>query len=488
MKRSWSILVSIYLLCLLAIPACGVIQFRPEYPATFTPVPPSPTRPVVTLGPSLTPSPRPTLPTSTPAPNGLNTAWVANAFDQTLVNVDPLNGIVLQTVQIEGEPKLVRIGEGSIWAIEKIGDNSSNILRIDPISRLVGSRIPITNGEAVSLIVGDGTVWVGVAREFSLNETPGGGVEFSRTGALLMINPQTNQISETIEMDAIPADLVLDGQALWILSKKKSYSYVNKIDLETRIIYTIPEAILSADYIHRFERMAKLDDWLWMTPQDTSAPYLFRVSPVDGIVDASVATGATALHQPVAILAYQNQIWAALRNGSIQIIDPQRKQIEQTIRTPADSLSDLYFMNGYIWAVSSGAALFFQIEPESGEIIASISSGNAPPPTSTPTITPTPNPNLIWALCDEAFPTRLRVGMYARVNQDPPIPNRVRVEPDTESLILGYIQPGERVEILSGPVCQSGWVWWNVISADTGLTGWTSEGDGNDYWLVPVED
>jgi hypothetical protein len=484
-----------YALCVLTLlvvtlfaSACSTLNFRPEYPATFTPPPPSPTSPVMTIEATTTPIPRPTPPTATPRPSGLNTSWAVNPYDRTLVNIDPFSRKILNTVKIEGIPVDVAVGEGGIWVIEKAGAESSNILRIDPFSRLVMFSIPITTGEAISLLTGGGSVWVSVAKEFSINEAPDGGVEFSRTGAVVRIDPQTNQVAETIEMDALAADLYMEEDLLWVLSKKKSYSFVNKIDLETRTIFTVPESILSADYIHRFDRFTKLNTWLWMTPQDATAPYVFRVSSVDGIVDSSMAVGSSSQDSPVQLLAHENRIWVALRSGSILVVNPVTKKIENTIETEASSLSEIFYMADYIWAVSFGDALVIQIDPETGEIIETYSTGNTPPPSPTPTITNTPNPNLIWALCDQAFPTKLQVGIDAVVSDEPAIPNRVRVEPNFQSLILGYVEPGERVEILDGPVCQDGWVWWYINSQESGLKGWSSEGDGTDYWLVAVPD
>jgi serine/threonine-protein kinase len=87
--------------------------------------------------------------------------------------------------------------------------------------------------------------------------------------------------------------------------------------------------------------------------------------------------------------------------------------------------------------------------------------------------------------CPGTRPTRLRVGDRAYVSFDPPDPNRVRLGPGTQYAVLGQIMPGEYVTILEGPSCANNWTWWRVRSESSGLTGWTSEGDINDYWLVP---
>ncbi len=87
--------------------------------------------------------------------------------------------------------------------------------------------------------------------------------------------------------------------------------------------------------------------------------------------------------------------------------------------------------------------------------------------------------------CPGARPSRLHIGDRAYVSYDPPDPNRVRAQPGTDASVLGRIYPGEEVLILDGPECANGWVWWKVQSLETGLTGWTSEGDLQAYWLVP---
>ena len=101
-------------------------------------------------------------------------------------------------------------------------------------------------------------------------------------------------------------------------------------------------------------------------------------------------------------------------------------------------------------------------------------------PTVTSTATSLPN-------CPSGLETRLKVGMKARVSSDPPTANNVRAGPSTKNTRRGQIQPGEVVEVLSGPECAEDIIWWEVRSPSTGLTGWTAEGTIGTYWLAPVE-
>ena len=77
-------------------------------------------------------------------------------------------------------------------------------------------------------------------------------------------------------------------------------------------------------------------------------------------------------------------------------------------------------------------------------------------------------------------------GDRAYVSFDPPLSNRVRSKPSRKASVVGMIEPGEKMKIVDGPSCADDWVWWKITSEESGLTGWTSEGDYEGYWLVPV--
>jgi hypothetical protein len=40
------------------------------------------------------------------------------------------------------------------------------------------------------------------------------------------------------------------------------------------------------------------------------------------------------------------------------------------------------------------------------------------------------------------------------------------------------------MEIVDGPECADGILWWQVKGVDRAFEGWTGEGD-TDYWLTP---
>lgn len=84
-----------------------------------------------------------------------------------------------------------------------------------------------------------------------------------------------------------------------------------------------------------------------------------------------------------------------------------------------------------------------------------------------------------------APPTRLQRGRRAYVLPQPPTPNRVFREPNRQSQLVGYIDPGAQMTLIDGPRCAQNSYWW-YVQADNGVIGWTAEGQPGEYWLAPV--
>jgi hypothetical protein len=111
-------------------------------------------------------------------------------------------------------------------------------------------------------------------------------------------------------------------------------------------------------------------------------------------------------------------------------------------------------------------------------------SATPPQPTTTPTWDPLSAP--IYYPIPDCVASRLHVGDKAMVSFVGGA-NGIRYGRDlAESTIIGYAQPGAVLDIQSGPWCSRGWLVWLVKTAD-GTVGYTPEGDGNSYWLLPVK-
>ncbi len=69
----------------------------------------------------------------------------------------------------------------------------------------------------------------------------------------------------------------------------------------------------------------------------------------------------------------------------------------------------------------------------------------------------------------------------------PGLPNARREKPGLTrdgSTVVEWISAGTNFKVLAGPVCVSNYAWWYVTYGNQ--FGWTSEGTGTEYWLVPI--
>lgn len=64
--------------------------------------------------------------------------------------------------------------------------------------------------------------------------------------------------------------------------------------------------------------------------------------------------------------------------------------------------------------------------------------------------------------------------------------NALRKTPDNRfpTNIIGYAIQGESLDVVDGPVCSYGLVMWKVKTSYD-VYGWTPEGNGTDFWLIP---
>jgi hypothetical protein len=99
-------------------------------------------------------------------------------------------------------------------------------------------------------------------------------------------------------------------------------------------------------------------------------------------------------------------------------------------------------------------------------------------------IIPTPAPTATSsATCNLAPASRISVGMVATVGATPI--NLLANIGDTEA--IQQLTPGTTLPILAGPLCESGYRYWQVLISvpDGTLQGWVSEGEGETYFIVP---
>jgi hypothetical protein len=78
---------------------------------------------------------------------------------------------------------------------------------------------------------------------------------------------------------------------------------------------------------------------------------------------------------------------------------------------------------------------------------------------------------------------QLVVGGYGQVTEGDA--NNLRDQASRSGNLIGEIPGGESFAVLEGPVCADGFNWWRVDY--NGLQGWTVEGSGSDYFVLPID-
>jgi hypothetical protein len=414
---------------------------------------------------------KPASPSPTPEPPGAP-VWVANPVDRLVLRIDPLNNSIAATIPIEGQPDTVVAGEGSVWVLDR---KYKLVFRIDPQTNQVVASIPLPVGNADTLITGAGSVWVGMTGIIDLtNQLPGQEEELEPPGLVIQIDPKTNEILGQLPVQPV-SQIAVDGTALWVLSRGQIDTPLQVFDLKTHQGMAVP--IHNGPEWLPAEAIAVGPDSLWLFT--ASYAKIFHATP-EGYILSAVSFKVNRPTGYASLLLASSGLWAATPWGTILHIDPQTNHTLGQVDLGVP-LSNLSSSRDAVWALSQQTGTLYRIDAQRGEVTAKINTGSP----VQPTVMPSPTPRIvIWRPCPDASTSRLKIGDIAYVTKDPAIPNRVRKEPKTDAEILGLINPGGSMNIIEGPACANGWVWWKVKNAE--FEGWTAEGDKETYWLIPL--
>lgn len=143
-----------------------------------------------------------------------------------------------------------------------------------------------------------------------------------------------------------------------------------------------------------------------------------------------------------------------------------------------------------LWLPDSGG---YFILTEEGTLYRSPPVGWGPPVLQVRSVDPSwpliimqPPDHPYWQACGGAALSRLAVGDRAQVSEATQTANRLRDAPGLAvGRPVGLIAPGEVLDVLEGPECSDGLVWWRVRVVSGGREGWTAEGNQEGAWLLP---
>jgi hypothetical protein len=404
-------------------------------------------------------------------------AWFANPDDRAVLGVNPQNQQIMTKILTTFNPGLVTSFGDDVWVTQNVDEKITSLLHLKRQSSAISDDIPIQYGQATSISAAGDYVWLTLqSPDSAAGELKGGVVQVD-------INQQ--KLLRYIETRGYPLQVSATAQAAWVLVQDALTTHFERINPANGESSLIPPSVQSSGDLQLFERFSIQSSGLWATPRQHT-PYVFQVDPQTGKIINIIKVGSTPAEHPIDITAGAQSVYAALQNNTILAIDPAAGTISTpvTINAQIDRLS---IVDNTIWVWSHTAATAYQVDNHSNRILGSTQLGSTPIPT--PTIPVYPTPSIMggsFKPCDGLdFESNLRTGMKAIVNPDPPLPDRVRISASRTGKIVDIVNPNHWMDILEGPACVEGKVWWKVRTQNN-IIGWTMEGDGIDHWLLPA--
>jgi YVTN family beta-propeller protein len=239
--------------------------------------------------------------------------WVGNLDDRTLTRIDATRRAAAATVSLDRRtPTGLATGEGAVWVAHgRLGELS----RVDPQFNQLGQTIDVTAQEAGggaqqgSVAVGEGSVWA------AYGDT-----------TLARIEPRTLHVVATTTAGAVPAALVVARGSIWVANSGDStVSRFNPATVEEG-----PVRVISVG--DRPTGIAYGDNAIWVANSGDGT--VTRIDP-STYSTATIAVGA----QPVAVAADGGAVWVAnAGDGTVSRIDPATNDVVRTIElghTPA---------------------------------------------------------------------------------------------------------------------------------------------------------
>lgn len=472
--HSFKIIRHLILLLIFSLSGCTFqARLNPASPAAIAPMPE--TAVFTSTAPPLSST---NTPTAVPQkndqpPHPAFPIYLANEADGTIYVIDSQSSSTAVIIPTNLHPSQIAVGEGAIWALDK---PNNSVLRINPDTYALDAVISVSQGNVNSLAVGAGGVWVGVSEAPTLLVLRPY-EEYDPKGGIVRIDPAQNKTGAYLPGGPV-LHTAVGGGSVWALSKSTVDTPLERVDpgsLQAKLLNLAgtPDWLLE-------DALAASADSLWL--YSASFGKLYRTS-LDGRIFAEYRIAPGKPQGNADILITEKAVWLATPWGRLIRIDPHSGQQTADLDLGAP-ISQLAGDDNALWAASPLTASAIRVDPLTNQVAARIPLGTKINPT--PYVTPTA---ILRASrpCENGPYSRLSLGGQVFTPAEPPLPTRLHKEAGKDSPRIGWIQPGETATILEGPTCKDNQVWWKVQTQTGGYTGWAAEGEGEDYWLIPVK-
>jgi ABC-type transport system substrate-binding protein/DNA-binding SARP family transcriptional activator/DNA-binding beta-propeller fold protein YncE len=166
---------------------------------------------------------------------GAGAVWIADTPEDLVLRIDP-NSRAVDRIPVGHGPSGVAIGDGQAWVVNQL---DRTVSEINPAARKQVATVPVGNG-ASAIAFGAGSVWVAnttdntisridpaagtVVATIALSAGTPGGIAVSKdgvwvtstTGRLLLVDPHSNQLSQTYSIGNGPQGVAVGNGSVWV--------------------------------------------------------------------------------------------------------------------------------------------------------------------------------------------------------------------------------------------------------------------------------
>jgi hypothetical protein len=254
-------------------------------------------------------------------------------------------------------------GFDSIW-LQVVANGGGTVVRIDPATDEVAATIeldvlPIAGGPdspVVTVAVGEAGVWATGWR---------GATPEDAKGVLMRINPETNEVDQTIELPIRPRGLAVDDDGtIWVSSHIDSAI--------VRVDATSGDVLATVD-VNVPWNITLSPEALWVAGNDEESS-LTEIDPATNQVVETKPSGAWM----IAALRYgADSLWLSSFNpeavGEVQRIDPESGEV--IARVALSGPGDIAIDDNGVWVLSNATQEVTQIDPATNQVVARYKGG-----------------------------------------------------------------------------------------------------------------
>ena len=279
--------------------------------------------------------------------------------------IDPASNELVAEVPAGSDPGPVTVGEGAVWVVNV---EDETVMRIDLTTRERGRTIPVGDFPT-DVAVGDGAIWVALGA----------------LAQLTRVNPKQNTatdpiaaIGENTGCSSPPlASVAFGAGVLWFLCENGELGRVDPGSTKARSIGLEAGLLTSASSVlASYPDIAYGLESLWIVNRAANA--IVRIDPVTNQNLGDLSTGRA----PRAIAIGPRTLWIAnFDDDTVTRITIPERSGAPVIAPPfavGDGPVDVAVGEDGVWVASKHDRAVTRLDPETGEIVATIELGSEP--------------------------------------------------------------------------------------------------------------